>query len=173
MTVVVRPLVALDERAFFAALARWDGGTGFLFAQGYRAELSFPEYLDLLDANARGERLLPGYVPATILSAFEAEEMVGRVSIRHELSAYLLEVGGHIGYGVLPHARGRGVARALLTAGLVVARELGIERVLLTCDEHNGASRRVIEVHGGSLENIVHGDDHPPRRRYWITLPLS
>ena len=91
------------------------------------------------------------------------EEVVGFLAVRHSLTAWLLEEGGHIGYSVRPSRRGRGHASRAL--GLAVRRsaELGLDRVLLTCDEPNLASARTIERNGGVYEDTRHG-----KRRYWI-----
>src|SRR5699024_3362662 len=93
----------------------------------------------------------------------EGDQILGFLAIRHRLNRYLLELGGHIGYSVRPSARGRGIATAALEQALVEARELGIERVLVTCDEDNAASRRVIEKAGGHVEDVREN-----RRRYWF-----
>jgi predicted acetyltransferase len=78
-------------------------------------------------------------------------------------------VGGHIGYGVLAQYRRRGYATEILRQSLVVARSVGVGRVLVTCDDDNVGSAAVIEAIGGRLENVV--DAAPgkaPKRRYWI-----
>jgi predicted acetyltransferase len=72
-------------------------------------------------------------------------------------------MGGHIGYDIRPSARRRGHATAMLAAALPVARSLGIGPALLTCDEDNTASRRVIEANGGVVE-----DKRGGKLRYWI-----
>ncbi|MFE0462916.1 GNAT family N-acetyltransferase [Kitasatospora sp. NPDC058965] len=104
-----------------------------------------------------------GFVPMTTLWWVEGEEMLGRLAIRHRLTPALERVGGHIGYDVRPGARRRGHATAMLAAALPVARGLGITRALLTCDEANTASRRVIEANGGEFLD-TDGD----KRRYWV-----
>ena len=89
--------------------------------------------------------------------------VVGRISLRHELSPWLLEVGGHIGYAVRPSARRRGHATAALGLMRGVAAEHGIDPVLVTCDVDNVGSRRVIEANGGVLED-VRGE----KLRFWV-----
>ena len=106
------------------------------------------------------------WVLCTNLWWVDEDEYVGRMSIRHELNDWLAEVGGHIGYDVRRSRRGQGHATAMLRAALVIARDLGIERALLTCDEDNVASRIVIERNGGVFE-----DQRGGKLRYWVPTP--
>jgi predicted acetyltransferase len=105
----------------------------------------------------------PGFVPSTTLWWVDGEEFLGRIAIRHRLTEHLLEVGGLIGYDIRPSARRRGHATAMLAAALPVARELGIDPALITCDTDNVGSRRVIEANGGVLE-----DERNGKFRYWV-----
>jgi predicted acetyltransferase len=64
-------------------------------------------------------------------------------------------VGGHIGYVVVPEFRRRGYATTILSLAIQIAHEnLGIGRILVTCDEDNIGSIRTIEKNGGILENV-------------------
>jgi len=139
------------------------------FLRYYEEGMSFAGYLELLRQWARGEHLPPGYVPSTFLFAFDGSRIVGRVMIRHELNEFLRHVGGHIGYVVVPEFRRRGYATAILRQALRIAyRDLGLDRVLVTCDDDNVGSIRTIEKNGGVLDSIVTGADLRPKRRYWI-----
>lgn len=100
----------------------------------------------------------------------EPNRILGSISLRHRLNDFLLQVGGHIGYGVRPSARRQGVATAALGLALAQAESLGLQRVLITCQEDNIASARTIERHGGVLEDIRATPDHGTVRRYWIDL---
>lgn len=99
-------------------------------------------------------------------------EVVGFLSFRHALNDYLREVGGHIGYAVRASQRRRGYASAALALGLERAREIGLDRVLVTCDDDNGPSARTIERNGGVLQDVRDQTErgHTLVRRYWITL---
>lgn len=91
------------------------------------------------------------------------EEVVGFLALRHALTPELLEEGGHIGYSVRPSRRGEGHAGGALALAVRRAAELGLDPVLLTCDEANVASARTIERNGG-----VHEETRNGTRRYWI-----
>jgi predicted acetyltransferase len=121
----------------------------------------------LADAHPRTGNL----PPKTHLWAVEEEQFLGRISSWHELNNALRIEGGHIGYDTVPSCRGRGVATEMLRQALPVARGLGLTEVLITCDDTNAASIRVIERNGGSLrETKVLEADKPLKRYYWFTL---
>lgn len=123
------------------------------FLHYYQEGMSFGRYLEVLDEQEQGVNLLPDHVPSTFLFAFKGQRIVGRVSIRHMLNDFLLRVGGHIGYVVVPQFRRQGHATAILRLGLHIAHEkLGIRRVLVTCDDDNVGSIRTIENNDGILE---------------------
>jgi len=103
-----------------------------------------------------------GWVPCTTLWWVDGDEYLARIAIRHRLTVFLREVGGHIGYDTRPSARRRGHATAMLQAALPIAHGLGIDPALITCDVDNVASRKVIEASGGTLE-----DRRGVKLRYW------
>ncbi len=109
--------------------------------------------------------LREGWVHCTYFWMVEGDELVGYVAIRHRLSPWLLDQGGHIGYGVRPSRRREGHATRALGLALVEAGDLGIERALITCDHDNDASRRTIERNGGVLE-----DRRGDKLRYWCAV---
>ncbi|WP_344492767.1 GNAT family N-acetyltransferase [Glycomyces endophyticus] len=118
-----------------------------------------------------GWRTVPpaGFVPFTTLWWADGDTYLGRISIRHRLNEHLRDIGGHIGYDVRPSARGRGHATAMLAAALPRAAALGIDTALITCDESNTASRKVIERNGGVLD-----DRRGDKLRYWApTSPAA
>ena len=111
-------------------------------------------------------------VPSAHFWLVAGNELIGRVSIRYELTERLLRSGGHIGYGIRPSQRRRGFGRQALVLAKQHAREHGLQRVLLTCADRNIGSARIIESCGGILENIEPHPDTPEilMRRYWIEL---
>ncbi|MEK9134718.1 MAG: GNAT family N-acetyltransferase [Patescibacteria group bacterium] len=132
---------------------------------------SFEEFVQQLNDNAKGINLPEGYVPATMLWLIDKNKVIGRVQIRHELNDYLMKYGGHIGYYIRPSKRMMGYGTKILELALVYAEKLGLSKVLITCDDDNFGSRRIIEANGGILENIITVEKgKPKRRRYWITI---
>ena len=89
--------------------------------------------------------------------------ILGFIAIRYALNQYLFDQGGHVGYAVRPSARRQGIATAALRAGADLAKDLGVDPLLVTCDESNVASRGVIVNAGGEYDGSIHG-----HRRYWI-----
>ncbi len=165
----LRPPRMADEAAMRAGHAELSEiGFAFLFSP----ELSWGEQLDTFERQAQGIDLARGHVPADFLVGevgTEIPEIVGRVSIRHTLTPMLFELGGHVGYAVRPAFRGRGYATAMLRLAVQRLAEHGVDDVLVTCDEDNIGSIRVIERCGGVLEDIRHvADGVPAKRRYWI-----
>jgi len=127
------------------------------------------DYLERVERERLGIGLPEGWVPATFLVAEVEGQVVGRVSIRHALTAHLRQVGGHIGYGVRPAFRRRGYATDILRRSLAVAASVGLGQVLVTCDSDNFGSARVIETCGGVLENVLPGSGGSVgTRRYWV-----
>lgn len=164
----LRPLRTDDEaqaRQAHAELA----GDDFAFLLDWNPEEPWATYLDRLDRYRRGTDLPDDRVPATFLVAETSGTIVGRVSIRHELNAYLAAVGGHIGYGIRPGRRRNGYATEVLRQALVIARAEGVDRVLLTCDTDNAGSAMVIERCGGVFDGVREDPHGAPTRRYWIT----
>jgi predicted acetyltransferase len=140
----------------------------FEFALGYEDRMAWEDYLARLESERLGRHLRRGHVPSTFLAAEAHEEIVGRISIRHALNEFLAHEGGHIGFAVRPTYRRRGYATAILSQGLVIARSLGVERVLVTCDRDNRGSATVIQRCGGVLETVVDGQAGNRVCRYWI-----
>jgi predicted acetyltransferase len=145
------------------------------FLRDYRGDMDYAAFLRLLEDHRHGRGLPPHVAPSTFLFAFEGARIVGRASIRHALVPPLGEIAGHVGYAVLPRARNRGCATEILRQAVAYAHaELGLDRLLVTCDDDNAASMRVIEKNGGVHADTVNDASlRRPKRRYWIDARAS
>jgi len=166
-------LAAWDE--FMAEDERWMGARTIVEAEEEwsRQQLEDPaEFARMVEAIRseadQGTRVASGLVHQTVLWYVEDDEWLGRLSVRHRLTPALLEVAGHITYGVRPSARRRGHATRMLTQSIPVAAALGLDPVMVTCDVDNVGSRKVIESAGGELEDQRHG-----KLRFWVPTHLT
>lgn len=133
----------------------------------------FDKHIQLIQFLSRGEHLPKHAVPTTQLWAFnQAGEMVGTLSIRHNISnLYLENEAGHIGYDVAPKFRGRGYAKIMLKLAQTEMKKIGLEKVLITCQDNNIASKKVILDSGGIYSHTIMGRVCPyPISHYWLNL---
>jgi len=176
MTVqLVRPTADLLD-SWAAAVSEF--GDGHVDGSGLTAPVT-PDRATLDALIADAERLADtsiappaGRVHNDLYWVVDGAEVVGFLSFRHALNDWLAEAGGHIGYSVRSSRRRQGIASAALALGLERAREIGLQRVLITCDVDNEGSYRTIERAGGVLQDI---SDQSERgmgmlRRYWVAL---
>jgi predicted acetyltransferase len=133
-------------------------------------------WLKKLENDLDADNLEPGKVPANTYFAIREsdERIVGMINIRHQLNDYLLKKGGNIGYSVRPTERRKGYATEILYLGLEKCEELGLEKVLLTCDKENIGSVKTIQAGFGVLENEVPGGELAELiQRYWIDVKYA
>jgi len=162
----LRPPAVDDEHEVLAAQRELgEEGFDFMLADD---DQSWTDYLTALVRTRCGIGIAPGQVPATLLLAEVDGRIVGRVHLRHELNAPLRAIGGHVGYAVLPAYRRRGYATEMLRQAIDELNELGVTSVLVTCDDDNAASIRVIEGQGGVLEGSLALTEDKRKLRYWI-----
>lgn len=111
-------------------------------------------------------------VPADVYVAVREsdEEIIGLINLRHHIDHPVLSTwGGHIGYNVRPSQRGKGYGREMLRLNLENARELGLDKVLLTCNEDNIASEKIILANGGEFSD-TYDNEGKKIKRFWIHL---
>lgn len=130
----------------------------------------FTEYCRKLQERSRGNDRVPDTTFFCLVE--ERNRMVGAVNIRHYLDEALLLDGGHIGDGVRPSERRKGIATQMIGLALQKCRQWGMERVLMVCDKDNIGSAKSIISNGGILENeVVVGN--VIEQRYWISIEIS
>lgn len=147
-----------------------EDGFGLLPCDEVDCTVGFTTWLArLVEESDPTSDLVPGRVHCTYRWIVEEDQVLGAIALRHELTESLVHTAGHVGYGVRPSARGRGLAAWALGHMLGEAQRLGLREVLIICEADNTASARTIERHGGLLEE-TRTPQLGSARRYWITL---
>ncbi len=170
---LIEPTVELEAEFLSMAkefAAEGEGSYAKMYAEAVQ---DFGAYVAKLHDVAEGRNLPDGWVRgSTYWLVGSGGHILGSTRLRHSIETeYLRYYGGHIGYDIRPSERGNGYGTAALSLTLEKARQLGLGRVLLTCNANNAASRRIIEKCGGKFASqIVCRNEWKVMRRYWIEL---
>jgi predicted acetyltransferase len=170
MTLRLRPYGEADE-AQATAIHEQMRPDNFTFLLHWEPSMSWSAFLQSDADQRRGLDPSTYRVRGCQLAAAVGDDIVGRASLRFELNEFFAQKGGHVGYGVAPAHRRQGYATEILRESLIILRAEGIEHVLVTCDDNNLGSARVIEHNGGVLESVVPFEvdgKNVGLRRYWI-----
>ncbi|MBU1901633.1 GNAT family N-acetyltransferase [Patescibacteria group bacterium] len=127
------------------------------------------EYIKVTKDYSKGKNLPDYWVTADTYWLIDNNQIVGHVNVRHKLSDNLKKRGGHIGYAIRPSVRKKGYGTKILQLALLKAKKLGLKEVLITCDDANTASQKIIERNKGVLQDIIEVDGKKVRR-YIISL---
>ena len=115
----------------------------------------FDALLAKLDDFASGRNIPEGYVPSTTLWLVEGEQLLGVANLRHYLNARIEESGGHIGLGVRPAYRGKGLGKHLMKLAIETLNGMGVNQVHIHCYKDNLPSARAIVANGGKLHSEI------------------
>lgn len=146
---------------FLKAKEKISGGVGLEQAENYEDWL--------------GHKYIPHYgsVDKAVFLAFDSVgKLVGISDIRLGTNDFIQTFAGQIGYSVRPSQRKRGYASEILKLTLMEAAKCGLSKILITCNEPNIASAKVIEKNGGVLEKIIPHPGFSDVKRYYIDLSL-
>ena len=111
-------------------------------------------------------------VPSNMYLAVRKSDnrIVGMIDLRHHIDHPILGTwGGHCGYSVRPSERGKGYGKEMLRLNILKAKELGIQKMLVTCDVVNKASEKTIIANGGIFEKEINVDG-TAMKRFWIEV---
>lgn len=166
MQIELKELSKNDGLDIFEMIKEIGPGENGFSNSGYEMKIEeFPEYLDKQIGYSKGIGLEPQWIPQTVFWLFIDSKPIGIGKLRHYLNDDLRKYGGHIGYCIRPSERGKGYGNIILREVLKKAKEIGIEEVLITCNEDNIPSRKVIEENGGVLKEF-----NGVKCKYWIKL---
>ena len=132
---------------------------------------SIEDWLEELKKRSSEATVPEGLVPSsTYLGVREKDNyIVGMIDIRHYLNEYLTQIGGNIGYSVRKTERNKVYAKQMLKLALEKCKELKIKKILITCDEDNIASKKVILSANAKFEDI-RSFEGKNKKRFWIEL---
>ena len=98
-------------------------------------------------------------------------KIVGTINVRWNLNEAMLRFGGHIGYGIRPTERRKGYNKINLYLGMLEAKKVGLEKLMLDCDVNNLGSDKTLKALGGKLERTeVDPSDGILTNVYWFNV---
>ena len=133
------------------------------------------EWIDWISVMENPETCPEGRVSSNMFIAVRLSDnkIVGVIDLRHHLgNPVLREWGGHFGYIVRPSERRKGYAKEMVRQNLINCKELGLHKVMITCNRHNFASERTILANDGVFEKEVLVDGEYTKR-FWVTITES
>ncbi len=128
---------------------------GFVNGCNGRTYEEFKKWLVKSDNIANGVGLENWMVPQSTYWIYVDGTPVGFGKLRHYLTEKLKVEGGHIGYAIRPTCRNRGYGKVLLKLLLEKAKDMGIEKVLITVHNDNTSSIKVALANGGKVEKVT------------------
>ena len=147
-------------------------GTGALdkILEGYTFEQALDRCLNMEDREyAEKVGRCPG--KTFLLIRVSDNKIVGTINIRWNLNDKMLRFGGHIGYGIRPTERRKGYNKINLYLGMIEAKKVGLEKVMLDCDVNNLGSDRTLKALGGKLERTeIDPSDGVLTNVYWFNV---
>ena len=97
--------------------------------------------------------------------------VVGAINIRWNLRDEKLQFGGHIGYGIRPTERKKGYSKINLYLGIIEAKKMGLDKIMLDCEKTNIASNKTLKALGGKLTRTeVDPIDGILTNIYWFNM---
>lgn len=93
-------------------------------------------------------------LPTYEYELLDNEVIIGKIQIRMKPSHGTNvppDFANHIYYEIEETYRNKGYGKEILKLGLQEAKKLGLKEVIITCDETNTASKKIIEANGGEF----------------------
>ena len=123
---------------------------------GFSGDSDYDVWLEKTNKERQGIDLEKGKVPTTKYFLMKDNRIIGHLSIRHSIDTdFLSSYGGHIGYAIRPSERRKGYGTKLFELALEECKKIGLTEVLVTCQESNLGSNKVIKNNGGIFQGKV------------------
>ena len=150
-------------------------GTGSLdkILDGYTFEQALESCLNMqYEEYAKKYGRCPG--KTFLLIRNNDNKIIGTINVRWNLTEEMKRFGGNIGYGIRPTERRKGYNKMNLYLGLIEAKKIGLDKVMLDCDVENLGSSKTMEALGGKLERTeIDPYDGILTSVYWINVDES
>ena len=147
-------------------------GSGSLdkFLEGYTFEEAFERCMNLENKEyAEKVGRCPG--KTFLLIRENDNKIVGNINVRWDLNEAMARFGGHIGYAIRPSERRKGYNKINLYLGMLEAKKVGLDKVMLDCDVNNLGSDKTLKALGGELERTeVDPYDGALTNVYWFNV---
>lgn len=167
---IIKPSLEYRD-TFIDGLKEYQSEGGFPTVDAEERRNYFSKYIERLSNEFKKGYGDKEIVHMEHLWLVDGDKYIGTALLRHQLNESLLTTGGNITYEIRPTERRKGYGKEILRLTLLEAKQRGLENVLVTCDEDNIASKKIIEANGGVLENIFFEKGMRVRKlRYWINL---
>ena len=158
------------EKEFFDLLQEFDNENLSMFwNKDGKAIDDIPTYIKNTQAYEKWEKLKFFWGKAYTFWLLDSDHLIGMINLREKAEWKHLQRWGHIWYAIRRSERGKWYGKKILALILIEAKEIGLSKVLITCNRDNISSAKVIEANGGVLENVIlYKGSHVSR--YWIDL---
>ena len=159
----------LDEFVKYGSDINGSGSLDKIY-DGYTFEEALDRCLKMEDEEyAKSVNRCPG--KTFLLIREDDNRIVGSINVRWNLNETMLNFGGHIGYGIRPTERRKGYNKINLYLGMIEAKKVGLDKVMLDCDVNNLGSDKTLKALGGSLERTeIDPSDGVLTNVYWFDV---
>jgi len=144
-----KPTLGDKEKLLEYIKEHYDNGEMSISASNGMPTMKYEQWLEKLKNDEEGKNLEWGISETYILE--EKNRVLGMLNIRYTLNNTMAEIYGHIGYGIRPTERRKGMATYMLKEALVKCKQKGMSEVILGCYENNIGSQKTIVNNGGTL----------------------
>ena len=169
---LVEPTLAWEAEALAYRASFLEAGEEHINGSlGFSHYSDYAQWLEKVKLAHHRETSLIGVAASTYFCVRASDQtIIGTIQLRHELNEEFSKRGGHIGYGIKPKERGKGYGAEQLRLVLEKAKEMGLTRVMISCDQDNFASSKVALKNHAKLEWEGYDEEDGWILIYWITL---
>lgn len=112
---------------------------------------NFTDFLKKIEDYTTGTNIPNDAVPSSTFWLMNNDEIIGVTNLRHFLNKEIEFCGGHIGLGIRPSYRGKGIGKLLMAKSIEKLQLMGVDSVHIHCYKENTASAAMIVANGGEL----------------------